>query len=85
MAVRHLVAFRPLDGDTVEGATVEVGEQLRRALQDKDPYVAAEVPALMLEAEIADVADDLRAATKRPFHRDVRDAAAHALQHLPAS
>jgi len=85
MAVRNLLAFVPHDGRQVGRLTIDVRAEYLDRLKDRDPDVAQEVPSLMVEAGITGIEDDLRAATKRPFKKEVREAAQVALDALGAS
>lgn len=85
MAVRNLLSFVPHDGRSVGGLTIDVRAEYVDRLKDRDTDVAQAVPSLMVEAGISGIEDDLRAATKRPFKKEVREAAQVALDALGAS
>lgn len=54
MAVRHLIAFKPYDGQTVCGARVDVGAVLIEARKGRDAMVRDEVPYHLAEAGVAE-------------------------------
>lgn len=84
MAVRHLLAFVPFDGQTVAKLTIDVTGEFLKRLRDRDSDVGVEVPELMVEARIPGLQDHLRAATARPYSKDVRRAAEGVLDQLGA-
>lgn len=57
MALRHVIAFAPYEGQEVEGATVDVRQLLVDRLADPDEMVRREVPFYLQELQV----DDLRA------------------------
>lgn len=85
MAVRNLLSFVAHDGRQVGKLTIDVRAEYLDRLKDRDADVARAVPSLMVEAGLAGLESDLRAATKRPFKKDVREAAQEALDALARS
>lgn len=83
MAVRHLVAFKPYDGQAVQGVVVDIRAELVKRLQDHDAYVRAEVPYLLKEAEVGGLQDLLLPIAESDSDNDVREAARAVLSRLP--
>lgn len=75
MAARHLVAFLPYDGQDVAGVTVDVEAQLIQLLDDRDPLVTREIPALLDEVQPPDLEQVLRPVADGHHHDDTAQAA----------
>lgn len=82
MAVRHLIGFKPYDGQTVKGTMVDVRGELINRLKDHDPYVRVEVPYYLAEAGVEGLKEILRPVAKDDKNKDVRQAAREVLEHL---
>ncbi len=85
MAVRHLIAFKPYDGQTIQGKCVDIRGELIQRLKDHEPYVRVEVPYYLAEAGVADLAALLEPVARRDRSRDVREAARDILERFNAS
>ncbi len=85
MAVRHLIAFKPYDGQTIQGKTVDIRAELIQRLKDHAPYVRVEVPYYLAEAGIADLPALLEPVARRDRSRDVREAARDILERFSAA
>lgn len=82
MAVRHLIAFKPYDGQAVQGEIVDVGGQLVQRLSDHDPNVRAEVPYHLEEAGSDGIRDLLAPVMDGDESDVVREAARSVLERL---
>ena len=82
MAVRHLIAFKPFDGQNVRAKTVDVRAQLLERLKDRDAYVRVEVPFLLEEAGITGLKEILGPVAKSDRNKDVREAAGAVMERL---
>lgn len=82
MAVRHLIAFKPYDGQQVGGDIVDVRAELVQRLKDHDPYVRVEVPYYLAEAGVEDLTELLRPVARDDEDQDVRYAAREVLERL---
>ncbi len=84
MAVRHLIAFKPYDGQTIQGKTVDIRAELIKRLKDHEPYVRVEVPYYLAEAGVADLPTLLEPVARRDRSRAVREAARDILERFTA-
>jgi len=84
MAARHLVGFLPYDQQTVGERKVDVLHRLGERLDDDDPLVSLEIPALLAEAGGIQILDVLTSAVTKARHADTRKAARHVLEDLAA-
>jgi hypothetical protein len=82
MAARHLVAFRPYDGETVDGQVVDVRARLAAMLDDRESIVTNEIPALLAEAQVDGLVELLKPVAKKHRHRDTREVAEDVLAQL---
>ncbi len=82
MAVRHLFAFKPYEGQSVGGQRVDAGAELAQRLKDEDPYVRGEVPYYLLEAGVDGLEALLQPVAEKDSDAGVRQAAADALKRL---
>lgn len=82
MAVRHLIGFKPFDGETVGDQVVDIRAELVRRLRDRSAYVRVEVPFLLAEAEVKGLQELLRPVAKRDLKKKVRRAARDVLAYL---
>jgi hypothetical protein len=80
MAVRHLVAFQPYDGQDVGGTVVDIRTELVARLSDHDPYVRVEVPYYLAEAGISGLKELLEPVAAHDPDPGVRTAAAEVLR-----
>jgi hypothetical protein len=85
MAVRHLIAFKPYDGQSVQGTTVDVRAELAQRLNDHDTYVRVEVPYYLAEAQVSDLATLLASVAKNDKKKEVREAARDELDRLKSA
>jgi hypothetical protein len=83
MAIRHLAVFLPFEGQTVDGATIDVKARLRAGLTDPDPMVRQEVPFYLEEAAVPGLRDLLAPVAKSDADPSVRTAATMVLDRLP--
>jgi len=82
MAVRHLAAFLPFEGQVVGGATIDVAARLRAALADADPLVRQEVPFYLEEAGVPGLRDLLAPVARGDADPSVRTAAQIVLDRI---
>jgi hypothetical protein len=82
MAVRHLIGFKPYDGQTVGDQTIDIRTELIQRLRDRRAYVRVEVPFLLAEAEVEGLRELLRPVARRDLKKRVRRAARDVLEHL---
>ena len=82
MAARHLIAFKPYDGQIVQDKAVDVSAELVQRLRGRSPYVRAEVPHLLAEAGAAGLRELLLPGARRDLKKDVRRAAREVLARL---
>ena len=75
MAVRHAIAFRPYDGQRVDGLVIDVRQLLVERLKDGEPIVRQEVPIYLEELGIPDLAGVLRPVAKDDPSGEVRTVA----------
>ena len=81
MATRHLIGFKPYNGQTIQGKVVDIKTELVKRLKDSDTYVRREVPHLLAEAEIEGLRELLLPVAKDDIDPDVRQAARAVLEH----
>ena len=60
MAARHLIAFRPFDGQTIEGQKVDIRALLLERLADQSNMVRQEMPSILDEFNPPDLLDLLK-------------------------
>jgi hypothetical protein len=82
IAARYLLAFRPYDGQVVEGETVDVRGRLVALLEDDDTAMTAQIPALLLEAEVDGDVELLESIAKTHRHVEARDVAEDLLDRV---
>lgn len=82
MAVRHLIAFKPFDKQTVQGKVVDIRSELVQRLKDSHSYVRQEVPYLLAEANVEDLAELLLPVAETDSDMNVRQAARNVLESL---
>ncbi len=82
MAVRHLIGFKPYDGQTVQGKVVDIRAELVERLKDHHPYVRVEVPYLLAEAGVEGLKELLLPVAEGDPDMDVRQAARNVLEHV---
>jgi hypothetical protein len=79
MALRHLIAFAPYDGQRVGAGVVDLRAALLARLRDHDPYVRVEAPYYLAEAGAPDLAALLEPVAAADPDEAVRAAAQSAL------
>lgn len=82
MAARHLLAFRPYDGESVDGQVIDVRARLAGMLEDRESLVTNEIPALLAEAEVDGLVELLKPVAKKHRHRDTREVAEDVLAQV---
>lgn len=75
MAMRHLLAFAPYDGQRVAGQRIDIRQLLVDRLQDSDALVRREVPFYLEELGVPDLKSLLEAVARSDPDQDVRTAA----------
>ncbi len=80
MAVRHLIAFKPYDGQTVQSKIIDIKAELIERLKDHHPYVRVEVPYLLAEASVGGLAKLLLPVAEADADMNVRQAARNVLE-----
>jgi hypothetical protein len=82
MAMRYLVGFKPYQGQTIQGKTVDILNELIQRLNDKSDYVRQEVPYLLAEAGAENLKEILLPVAKSHKDKNVRQAALDILEEL---
>jgi HEAT repeat protein len=82
MAARHLIAFKPYEGQTVGDRRVDVRAELAERLKDPSVYVRREIPYLLAEASVRDLKELLTPVAADDAEADVRQAAADVVGSL---
>lgn len=82
MAVRHLIGFKPYNGQTVEGKIVDIRSEMIKRLEDNSTYVRREVPYLLTEAGVDGLREILLPVTMDDVDPDVRKAARNVVEDL---
>jgi len=82
MATRHLIGFRPYDGQTVRDGVVDVRAELAQRLRDSHTRVRVEVPGLLAEACVEDLQELLSPVAQGDEDENVRRAARDVLERL---
>ena len=80
MAVRHLLAFQPYNGQEVKGRVVDTRRELIARLSDHEPYVRVEVPYYLSEAGVTGLVELLEPLVLSDPDEGVREAAAEVLR-----
>lgn len=75
MAIRHAIAFRPYNGQKVDGLTIDVRQLLIERLKDSEPIVRQEVPIYLEELGIPDLVVVLTLVTRNDASDEVRTVA----------
>jgi hypothetical protein len=84
MAVRHLIAFKPYDGQTIRGKLVDIKAEFIERLRDSHSYVRVEVPYLLAEADIEGLEELLLPVAEADADMNVRQAARNVLESFNA-
>jgi len=79
MAVRQFLAFKPFDGQTIDGKTINIKAEIAGRFKDTEPIVRREIPGLLAEAGVTNLKKLLQPVAQHDANEDVRAAAQDAL------
>ncbi len=79
MAVRKLLAFKPFDGQTIQGKTIDIRMDIAGRFKDTEPIVRREIPGLLAEAGVTGLKELLLPVAENDENEEVRASARDAL------